>query len=34
MEFKNNFFYELPIEIQEYIFKKKDEDDADDKLKR
>ena len=33
MEFKNNFFYELPIEIQDYIFKMKDEEDADDKLK-
>jgi len=33
MNFKNNFFYELPIELQDYIFKKKDEVDADDKLK-
>ena len=33
MEFKNNYFYELPIELQDYIFKKKDEVDADDKLK-
>ena len=33
MEFKNNYFYELPIDLQDYILKKKDEVDADDKLK-
>lgn len=33
MEFKSNYFYELPIDLQDYIFLIKDGLDADDKLK-